>query len=130
MAARIPLHDHIHELRVQLDAPAHTVGLLTGDQGRAAAEERIEDDAVGHSGIADWIAHQADGLHGRMILVGLRPVILPYGRLLPVGIPLVLPLLLPAVPCQPFPVYNSFVHIRHSTHPNNIFSAHLFHSAR
>nr|DAL04895.1 MAG TPA: hypothetical protein [Caudoviricetes sp.] len=93
----IPLHDHIHELRVQLDAPAHTVGLLTGNQGRAAAEERIEDDAVGHSGISDGITHQANGLHGRMVLVGLRPVILPYSRLLPVGIPLVFPLLLPAV---------------------------------
>ena len=70
--------------------------LLTGDQRRARTKERIKHYAVAHAGVLDRICHKRHWLHGRMILARLRTVIFPDGGLLPVGIPLVLPALLPS----------------------------------
>ena len=92
----IPLHDHIHEFRVQFDAPADAVHFAAGDQGAAAAEEGIEHDAIGHGAAPERIAHERHRLHRGMVLAGARLVILPHGDLLAVRVPLMLPGLLPA----------------------------------
>ena len=92
----IPLHDHIHEFRVQFDAPANAVHFAAGDQGAAAAEEGIEHDAIGHGAAPERIAHERHRLHRGMVLAGARLVILPHGDLLAVRVPLMLPGLLPA----------------------------------
>ena len=61
----VPLHDDIHELRVQLNAPAHMVCFLTGNQRRAAAKERIKDDAIGHGRVSDRILAEIEDNHMR-----------------------------------------------------------------
>lgn len=61
----VPLHDDIHELRVQLNAPAHMVCFLTGNQRGAAAKERIKDDAIGHGRVSDRILAEIEDNHMR-----------------------------------------------------------------
>lgn len=61
----VPLHDDIHELRVKLNAPAHMVCFLTGNQRRAAAKERIKDDAIGHGKVSDRILAEIEDNHMR-----------------------------------------------------------------
>ena len=61
----VPLHDDIHELRVRLNAPAHMVCFLTGNQRRTAAEERIKDDAIGHGRVSDRILAEIEDNHMR-----------------------------------------------------------------
>ena len=61
----VPLHDDIHELRVWLNAPAHMVCFLTGNQRRAAAKERIKDDAMGHGRVSDRILAEIEDNHMR-----------------------------------------------------------------
>ena len=61
---------------------ADTVGLLTGNEGRAGAAEGIQHYRVCHTGVADGICQQWDRLHGGMVAVLLGLVELPYGCLL------------------------------------------------
>ena len=61
----VPLHDDIHELRVRLNAPAHMVCFLTGNQRRTAAKERIKDDAIGHGRVSDRILAEIEDNHMR-----------------------------------------------------------------
>lgn len=61
----VPLHDDIHELRVKLNAPAHMVCFLTGNQRRATAKERIKDDAIGHGRVSDRILAEIEDNHMR-----------------------------------------------------------------
>ena len=39
----IPARDHIHIKRVDLNATTNALGLLRGDEGRARAEEWVDD---------------------------------------------------------------------------------------
>src|SRR5699024_7878595 len=64
----ISLDDYINELWIKLNAPACPVGLLTCDQRRSGAQERVQHDGIGHGAVLDGITHQTDGLHGRVEL--------------------------------------------------------------
>ena len=82
---------------VKLHHVADTVHLLTRHERRAAAAEGVHYHAIFLRGIADGIAKQIQRLGGGVIGIALRLVEIPDGRLLPVGIPLVLAVLHEAV---------------------------------
>lgn len=81
-----PTYD-VTVLRVEFDASAHTPRPLAGYQGRAAAAERVEDDAAALRGVAAEVAEHLDRLHRRMDVVLLRLVVLHHGCLRAVGEP-------------------------------------------
>ena len=49
---------NIHELRFHLHTITDTIDLFTGNQGRCAAEEAVQNNAVGHGGLLDQIGNQ------------------------------------------------------------------------
>lgn len=93
----VSLYDDVTELLVQLDGAADAVGLLTGNQRRAAAAEGVKHHGVCHRAVLDGIRQKRNGLHGGMVAVLLGLVKLPDGGLFAPGVPLVLAFLLPSV---------------------------------
>src|SRR5690349_3791209 len=59
-------HDYINVERIELEKVAAALRLGGGNQGRAAAAERIQDDALGLGAILDGIHHKRDRLDGRV----------------------------------------------------------------
>ena len=64
---------------------------------RAAAAEGVDDHGVLLRGVADRITEQIEGLAGRVVRIALRLVEIPDGRLLAVGIPVMLAILHKAI---------------------------------
>ena len=91
-----PSNDHIAVLFIQLDHTTNPIRLFAGDQGTAATAEGVEHDAIRHAGVQNRIRQQFHRLHGRMVSVLFGFIEFPYRRLLPVCIPFVFTLLLPA----------------------------------
>ena len=91
-----PSNDHITVLFIQLDHTADSIRLFAGDQGTATTAEGVEHDAIRHAGVQNRIRQQFHRLHGRMVSVLFGFIEFPYRRLLPVGVPFVFTLLLPA----------------------------------
>ena len=56
----------IDVLRIQFDRPGVPAGPLGGNQDRAAAGERVEDDPLAMAAVADRVGDQADRLDGRV----------------------------------------------------------------
>lgn len=75
----IPAHDDVDIERIEFHAPADAARLLGRDQGRAGAEERIEDDVAPVRHVVQRIDEHGDGLHGRVVLEPL-PGIGAQGR--------------------------------------------------
>ena len=82
---------------VKLHHVADAVHLLTRHERRAAAAEGVDDHGILLRGVADGITEQVERLAGRVVRIALRLIEIPDGRLLAVGIPLVLAVLHEAV---------------------------------
>ena len=82
---------------IKLHHVADAVHLLTRHERRAAAAEGVDDHSVLLRGVTDGVTEQVEGLAGRVVRIALRLVEVPDGRLLAVGIPLVLAVLHEAV---------------------------------
>ncbi len=88
--------DDVAVLLIQLDGGTAPFGLLTGDQGAAAAAERVEHQGVAHRRVHDRVGQEGHRFHGRMFAVLLGLVEFPDGRFLAPGVPQVLSLFLPS----------------------------------
>lgn len=93
----VSAHDDIAEFFVQFDGAADTVGLFTGDEGRAGTAEGVQHHRIAHGRIHNGVGQQRDGLHGGMVAILLGFIELPNGGFFPSCVPLVLAFLLPAV---------------------------------
>ena len=95
---RLPaLNDHVAVLRVELDQPRLTPGLLAGDQRRARAAERVEHDVRALARVPDRPLDQRHGLHRGMQIVARRLVDEPDVALVPRAAPVMIVAVAPAV---------------------------------
>src|SRR5690242_3929647 len=63
----------VHVMRIEFDGAADPTGLFRRQQGRAATDERIEDNTVPSGAILDGIDDHCQRLYGRMRLQLLHP---------------------------------------------------------
>lgn len=66
---------------------ADAVGLLAGHEGGTGSGEEVGNDLTRCTGVADWVGHEGDGLHGGVDGVALGLVEVPNGGLFTVGVP-------------------------------------------
>src|SRR4051794_14515326 len=63
----LPAHDpHIHVLRIDFDGSGLATGAFGGNQDRAAARERIEDDPLAMAAIPESVSYETDRFDGRV----------------------------------------------------------------
>ena len=64
----IPTDDDVDIERIELDAAANAASLLGGDEGRARAEERVDDDVAPVGQVQQRVLDHRGRLDGRMVL--------------------------------------------------------------
>src|SRR5438105_101771 len=80
--------DHVAVGGVELDGEAAAAEPFTGDQGRAGAGERVEDDVAAAAAVLQHRLNQSDRLHRRMELAAEGPIDVEDSRLRVVAVPL------------------------------------------
>ena len=84
---RVLAHDHLDIERVQIDTPADVADLVGGYEGRARAEEWVDDDVAAIGEVEESVREHRGRLGGRVVLKaaadGPRPGLLARGFVAP-----------------------------------------------
>jgi hypothetical protein len=84
---RVLAHDHLDIERVQVDTPADVADLVGGYEGRARAEEWVDDDVAAIGEVEERVREHRGRLGGRVVLKaaagGPRPGLLARGFVAP-----------------------------------------------
>ena len=89
--------DNLHISGIQLNHPAGTAILFTGQQGCSRAAKWIVHDPTIRTAVADQPVKQLDGLHGRVLLTTDRPIVIKHCALSPSASPVVGRAIVPSV---------------------------------
>ena len=65
---RVSAHDHLDIERVQVDTPADVADLVGGYEGRARAEEWVDDDVAAIGEVEERVREHRGRLGGRVVL--------------------------------------------------------------
>jgi hypothetical protein len=85
-----PTDDDIHVARINFHQPGVSLTTFANDQRRSRAAEEVQDVVAGLAAIAQRALNQLDRLHGRMLSIRRRLLLLPQRRLRPVSVPRIL----------------------------------------